>query len=154
MKHRILFLTIAAALVCLGAGTAYAYFTSSGSGTGSASTGTMQTVTITATAGTPATPLLPDGTGDVVLQVDNPNDFAVTLVSVTGSGSITVDSEHSGCDPSVVTFTNQTGLSIGVPANTTGYQVDLPGAAAMSSAAADACQGATFSIPATIAVQK
>jgi hypothetical protein len=154
MIRRVLVLAAAAAVIGLGAGTAYAYFTSSGSGTGSASTGTMQTVTITATAGTPTTPLLPDSTGDVTLQVDNPNAFAVTLVSVTGSGSITADSAHSGCNPSVVTFTPQTGLSISIPASTTGYQVDLPAAAAMSSSAADACQGATFSIPITIAVQK
>jgi predicted ribosomally synthesized peptide with SipW-like signal peptide len=154
MTRRVLVLAAAAALVGVGAGTAYAYFTSSGSSTGSASTGTMQTVTITATAGSPNTALLPDGTGDVVLQVDNPNDFAVTLVSVIGSGAVGVDAEHSGCDPSVVTFTNQTGLSISIPASASGYQVDLPGAAAMSSSASDACQGATFSIPVTIAVQK
>jgi hypothetical protein len=154
MIRRVLALAAAATVVGVGAGAAYAYFTSTGSGGASASDGTMQTVTITATAGSPATPLLPDSTGDVVLQVDNPNGFAVTLVSVIGSGTIGVDSEHSGCDPSVVSFTNQTGLSVSVPASTDGYQVDLPAAAAMSSSAANACQGATFSIPVTIAVQK
>jgi hypothetical protein len=154
MTRRVLALAAAAALVGVGAGAAYAYLTGSGSGSGSASTGTMQTVTITATAGSPTTPLLPDGTGDVVLQVDNPNGFAVTLVSVIGSGTISADSEHSGCNPSVVTFTNQTGLSVSIPASSSGYQVDLAGAASMSSSAANACQGATFSIPVTIAVQK
>jgi predicted phage tail protein len=154
MKRRILALVIAAVLVSLGAGVAYAYFTSTGSGAGSAGDGTLQTVTIDATAGSPSTPLLPGGTGDVALQVSNPNGFAVTLVAVTGSGTITVDSEHSGCDPSVVTFTDQTGLSTSIPGDSTGYQVYLDGAASMSTAAANACQGATFSIPVTITVQK
>lgn len=154
MRRRILVLAISAMLLGLTGGVAYAYFTSSGSGTGSASTGTMQTVTVAASTGSPTTPLIPEGSGDVALQVTNPNGFAVTLVSVTGSGGITVDGGHSGCDPSVVTFTDQTGLTISIPADSTDWQVYLPGAASMSSAAANACQGATFSIPVTITVHK
>jgi predicted phage tail protein len=154
MIRRIAVSALAAALVGMGAGAAYAYFTSSGSGTGAATAGTLQTVTISATAGSPTTPLLPGGTGDVVLQVSNPNAFAVTLVSVTGSGTITVDGAHSGCNASAVTFTDQTSLSVSIPASSTNYQVDLPAAASMSAGAANACQGATFSIPVTITVEK
>jgi hypothetical protein len=154
MRRRLLVLALAAVLVGLGAGAAYAYFTATGSGAGSAGAGSLQTVTIDATTGSPTTPLLPGQTGDVALQVSNPNGFPVTLVAASGSGAVTVDSEHSGCDPSVVTFTNQTGLSTTIPADTTGYQVYLDGAASMSTAAANACQGATFSIPVTITVQK
>ena len=54
-------------------GTAYAYFTSSGSGSGHATTGTMSTVTLSATAGSPSPPLDPGGSGDVSLEVNNPN---------------------------------------------------------------------------------
>jgi len=154
MIRRVLAAALAAAVLGMAAGAAYAYFTATGSGAGSASAGTLQTVTISATAGSPTTPLLPGETGDVVLEVSNPNAFAVTLVSVTGSGTITVDGAHSGCNPSAVTFTSQTGLSISIPASSTDYQVDLPGAASMSAAAANACQGATFSIPVTITVEK
>ena len=153
MRRRILISILSALLVCLGAGAAYAYFTSTGTGSGSATTGTLQTVTVAATAGSPSTPLYPGQSGDVVLRLTNPNSFAVTLVSVAGNGVISADGGHSGCDPSVVSFTDQTGLTVNIPGGVT-TQVDLPGAAAMSTAAADGCQGATFSIPVTITVHK
>jgi len=151
MKRHIMLLAITALLVGLSAGTAHAYFAATGSGTGSASTATMQTVTVAATAGSPTTPLLPGGAGDVALKVTNPNSFAVTLVSVTGSGTITADGGHAGCTTTGVTFTDQTGLTINIPASGT-TQVDLPSAAAMSTASSAGCQSATFSIPVTIVV--
>jgi hypothetical protein len=135
------------------AGGAFGYFTSSGKTTGSASTGTMQTVTVSAATVAPSTPLLPGGSGDVTLKVTNPNNFAVTLVSVTATGgNITADSGHSGCTTTGVTFTNQTGLRTSIPASST-TTIDLSGAASMSTASSAGCQGATFSIPVTIAVQ-
>jgi hypothetical protein len=135
------------------AGGAYGYFTSSGKTTGSASTGSMQTVTVSATTATPSTPLLPGGTGDVTLKVTNPNSFAVTLIGVTGTGgTITADSGHPSCTTTGVTFTSQTGLNTTIPAAST-TTVDLPGAVSMSTASSAGCQGATFSIPVTIAVQ-
>jgi hypothetical protein len=140
-----------AAVLSLTAGAAFAYFTSSGTGSAAASTGTMLTVTVAATAGTPATPLHPGGTGDVSLRVANPNAFAVTLVSVAGTGgTITAG---NGCSPTGVTFTDQTGLSVPIAASGT-TQVNLPGAAAMNVTSAALCQGATFSIPVTITVRK
>ena len=56
-------------------GAAWGYFTSHGSGTGHGSTGTMSTVTLSATAGSASTPLYPGGTGDVSLEVNNPNSL-------------------------------------------------------------------------------
>jgi hypothetical protein len=156
MKRRSFLLAGSAAFLLIGlsAGAAYGYFTSSGNGAGSASTGTMQTVTLAATTATPSTPLLPGSTGDVALKVSNPNNFAVTLISVTAaSGSITADGNHSSCTSTGVTFTGQTGLSTTIPAAST-VTVDLPGAASMSTTSSAGCQGATFSIPVTIAVQK
>jgi P pilus assembly chaperone PapD len=155
MTHRkkTLLATAAAVLVLIsvGSGTAFAYFTATGSGAAAASTGTMLTVTVAATTGTPSTMLYPGGNGDVALQVTNPNSFAVTLVSVTGSGTIT---GSGGCSPgSTVTFTTQTGLSVPIAASST-TQVHLANAAAMTTAAPSACQGATFTIPVTIVVQK
>ena len=135
-------------------GAAWAYFTSSGSGTGHASTGTMSTVTLNATAGTPSTPLYPGGTGDVSLEVNNPNAYAVTLVSVTGNGTITHDGPHSGCTTTGVTFTDQTGLSTTIPASATNHQILLSGAVSMDSTSSNGCQGAAFSIPVTITVHK
>lgn len=154
MKRRTLFLAVLALVVSLSAGAAFAYFTSSGSAGGSASTGTL--LTVTAAAGTPSTPLVPGGTGDVALKVTNPNSFAVTLVSVAGNGSITADGGHPGCTTTGVTFTAPTGspLPVTILANSTNQVVDLPGAASMTTASSAGCQGATFSIPVTIVVHK
>ena len=149
MRHRAVLVAATALAVSAGSATAYAYFTASGSGGAAASTGALQTVTVAATAGTPSGELVPGGNADVSLRVTNPNGFAVTLVSVTGSGAITAS---NSCSPTGVTFTDQTGLSISIPSGTS--QVHLSGAAAMSPASADACQGATFTIPVTIVVHK
>jgi len=155
MRYRLLLLIVPAVclVIGLGAGAAFAYFSSSGTGAGSASTGTLQAVTVAAATATPTTPLRPGGAGDVTLKVTNPNSYDVTLVSVTGAGSITADGGHPGCTTTGVTFIDQTGLSTTIPAGST-TAVDVPGAAAMSTASSAGCQGATFSIPVTIAVHK
>lgn len=134
-------------------GIAWAYFTSQGSGTASASTGSLQGITIQAATGTVSTPLIPGGTGDVILQIKNTNSYAVTLISVVGNGTITADAGHSGCTTTGVTFTGQTSLTTNIPANAT-TPVDLSGAASMSNSSSNGCQGATFSIPVTITVKK
>jgi hypothetical protein len=141
-------IAVIATLAC--AGIAFAYFTSNGSSTASADTGSLR-VSIAATAGTPSSPLLPGGpAGDVALEVNNPNNAAVTLISVVGDGAITAS---GGCTAPDVTFANQTGLQISIPANSTDYQVDLSGAASLSASSPNDCQGATFSIPVTITVE-
>ena len=156
MRYRsyLLIMSAIGIIIGLGSGAAYAYFTSSGSGKGSASIGTMQPVTLVSATVAPSTLLLPGSTGAVTLKVNNQNSFAVTLVSVTGTGgTITADSGHPGCTTTGVTFTNQTSLNTSIPASTTAT-IDLPGAAAMSTASSAGCQGATFSIPVTITVHK
>lgn len=145
---------IVALVLGLGAGAAFAYWTTGGSGSGFSSTGTLQAVTVAANTGTPNTPLYPGGTGDVVLKATNPNTFAVTLVSVAANGgTITADAGHPSCTTTGVTFTTQTGLSINIPGGGT-TQVDLPGAASMSTSSSNGCQGATFSIPVSITVHE
>jgi len=155
MRNRRFLLAVPAACLVtgLGAGAAYAYFTSSGDGAAAASVGSMKTVTLTAATATPATPLRPGGTGDVTLEVTNPNGFPVTLISVAKSGTITADGGHAGCTTTGVTFTDQTALSTAISASST-VAVDLPGAVSMSAASSPGCQGATFSIPVTITAQK
>jgi hypothetical protein len=156
VTRRLLLLAAPAICVVIGlaSGAAYAYFTSPGTGTGSASVGSMQAVTISTATVSPSTPLLPGASGDVTLEVTNPNDVAVTLISVAGAGgAITADSGHPGCTTTGVTFTDQTGLSTSIPADGT-TDIDLPGAASMSTASSPGCQGATFSIPVTITVQQ
>jgi len=136
------------------AGGALAYWHAGGSGSGSATAGTPQAVTVNAVAGgdAPNSALQPGGSADVILRLSNPNAYAVTLVSVTGSTPITADPGHSGCTTTGVSFSNQSGLSISVPSGSS--LVHLPAAASMDTTSLSACQGATFSIPVTLGVQK
>lgn len=140
------------ALVATG-GIAYAAFTGSGSGTGQAHTGNMQTVTVQALVGgdTPSSKLYPGGpAADVVLRVNNPNSYSVKLFAIAGNGAITADGSHSGCTTTGVTFNPPSNPNITLPAGSS--VVHLSGAASMSTASMNACQGATFSIPVTMTV--
>lgn len=153
MKRRIAVVT-ALVLVCAGGGFAWAYVTSTGAGTGALATGTLNAPSIEATVVAPATALLPGGTGDATFKLDNPNPSAVTVVSVTSTGTISV-ADAPGCSAGNdgVSFTNQTSLAIPVAARATGVVIDLPGSVSMAASSASACQGATFSIPVTVSVR-
>jgi hypothetical protein len=156
LRRRGLVLAAVAVLAAIAAAVASAFVTTDGSASGSGSTGTLQAVTVTAFTGgdAPSSSLLPGGSADVILRVNNPNSYAVTLISVTaGPGSITADSNHGSCSPASVTFNNQTGLATSIAASGTTL-VDLPSAASMSTSAANGCQGATFAVPVTITVRK
>lgn len=143
--------TAGAALVALGSmgGTAYAYWTATGTGTATAAAGTVQPLTTTA-ATVPTGLLYPGAKGDVRITVNNPNPFPVTVTSVTGSGAITSD-KGAACDASTgVTFTDQVGLGLVVPA--AGSQsFTLAGAVSMSNSSDSTCQGATFTLPVVLA---
>jgi len=144
-----------ALLVGVGSGAAYGYLSNSGSGIGSVSVGTMKTVVMATISGeTPDVPLQPGASGEVILEVSNPNTHGAHLVSVVGDGPISVSGGASGCTAgtSGVSFTDQTGLSDFVPATTT-LVIRLSGAASMAVASVSTCQGATFSIPVTITVR-
>lgn len=142
-------------------GTAYAYFASSGSGAGHVRNGSMSTVTIlTAVTTGPKTSLSPGHSADVLLNLKNPNPYAVNLVQVTWTGgAITADAGHPSCTTTGVTFANWTG-SVSIPAATAthgypnGYPVHLTGHASMNDSSSNGCQGATFSIPVIITVEK
>jgi hypothetical protein len=152
VRHLIVLLAIIVTAFCLGTGMAYAYFTSSGSASATASTGFLRPVVIEATAVTSGTPLLPGGPGDVTLTLDNPNSFDVVVVSVTASGAITAVGNPACTAHSGVTFNPPSNPDLLLVPGTN--HLDLVGAAAMSTTSSDSCQGATFSIPVTITVQK
>ena len=148
----------ATTLLALGAvGLVYAAWTTSGTGSVYAKAGTSQGLsTLDASASTSAT-LYPGSTGDVVLKVSNPNPYPVRVTSVALNGTnadIAADSGHASCTTTGVSFSGATGLTVDVPAkvgSTNGSaQATLSGAAAMSNASVDGCQGATFTIPVTV----
>lgn len=126
------------------AGIAFAAWTATGTGSGYAKATTAQPLTtVDVSATTPAT-LYPGATGDVQLRIDNPNPYPVVVTDVTGNGAITAS--NGGCNVASVTFTDQTGLSLNVPAGSQAT-FTLTGAVQMSTSANDSCQGATFTIP-------
>lgn len=133
----------------LGAGGASAYFTTTA--TGSASAQVETAVYVTLSAGTPSSPLYPGGSGDVAIQISNPNSVSVHLPSLVldtsqGTNGLAVDGAHSGCDLSALSFTaqNNGGSGFTVPAGSS--TLDLTDAISMGTSAKSACQGASFTV--------
>src|SRR6266516_3324608 len=117
-------------LLVLGvAGLVYAAWTNTGSGSGYAKAGTAQALTTVDVSASTAATLYPGANGDVLIKVNNPNPYPVRVTDVTGNGTITADSGHATCVTTGVTFT---------------------GAAHMSNASDNGCQGATFTIPVSL----
>jgi hypothetical protein len=166
LTRRALFLACAAVgAVAALAVPAFAYFTvPGGSGAGSASTGSLQPLVIkAATTGTPSSTLTPGTTADLLLNVTNPNAATVTIVSIAQGGGVTVvgGALLCGSDPawpttlgtSGVSVATKTGLSIPV-AGGASVVVHIPGGAAMGTNSGVTCQGKTFQIPVTVAIQQ
>ena len=145
---------LAIAVIAASCGIAFAYWGSQGSGTGSAATGTM-TIHVDAIQGTDAngSSLVPGGSGDVIVRVTNPNSFSVHVTAISGNGAPTASNL---CTPTGVTFTSPTDYSAAAFTMTAGQTTlfRLVGAAGMSLSSASSCQGATFTIPVSVTVQK
>ena len=136
--------------IVLAASVAFAAWTASGSGSGYAKASSAQALTTNDVSASTAATLYPGATGNVKLEINNPNPYAVTVTTVTGSGTIDSDAT-AACDASTgVTFTNQTGQTLNVPASSSAT-FTLNGAVAMSNASHNDCQGAVFTIPVTLA---
>lgn len=139
---------VAAAIVLNLGVAAYAAWTTNGTGTATSKAGTAQALTTTAAAVTTGL-LYPNGpAGSVVVTIQNPNPFPVRVTAVTGNGAVTAAGGIGACATHGVTFTNQTG-TWDVAANGSAT-VTLAGAATMSSASENGCQGATFTIPVSL----
>src|SRR3954451_19783329 len=135
-------------------GLVYAAWTTNGSGNAYAKTRSAAGVSTGDVSASTTATLYPGVSGDVLIKLDNPTPYAVTVPGLTGNGTITADGGPGGRPPPGVTFTNQTGLTLSVPAKSGGVdgvlQTSLTGAASMSNASLNACQGAVFTIPVTI----
>ena len=128
-----------------------AYWTTAGSGSASASVTNPDPVTLAPGSATGF--LYPGTSADVSLTIANPNPFSVNVPSLVldagqGPGGFGVDSGHSGCGLSALSYTTQTNGGAGwtVPANATSWPLDLANAVSLSTAAATDCQGATFNV--------
>jgi hypothetical protein len=136
--------------VALAASVAFAAWTATGTGSGYTQATTASALTtVDVSASTSPGTLYPGGTSDVKIEISNPNPYPVLVTSVVGSGAITSD-KGAACNASTgVSFTDQTGQSIAVPAGAT-TAVTFSGAAAMTNASDNTCQGAIFTIPVTL----
>jgi hypothetical protein len=136
------------------AGAAFAYWELIGSGSASAASGSLGSLAVTAFSGgdAPSSSLLPGGSSDVVLRLNNTNAFAVTVTGISLNGTISATGGLGTCTTPGVTVTFPSTPSIVV---TTGsHLIDLSGAASLSLTAPNGCQGATFEIPVLITYQK
>jgi len=149
-----LVIVIVTALLAAGTATAFAYWRSTGSGTGSGTTGTM-TINVTALQSgdtTGETTLIPGGTGDVLLRVNNPNGYSVQVSAISANGSI---SASNSCSTSGVTFTSPASYAAAQFTLAPGSNLlRLSSALAMNLSVSSACQGATFTIPVSVTVQR
>jgi hypothetical protein len=128
----------------------------SGVGTGTTSVTLPQPLPLSLSVGTPTDALSPGNSAGVALVVDNPNTIQEHITSFTlnsgGSTPISVDAAHAGCSVSVLSFTTATNGGVGwsvppkVGASDGTLRVNLENSLAMSTAAANACQGAQFTI--------
>lgn len=153
LRRRVLVPLIAVLTLLITGGVAWAFWSATGQGTGSATTGTMTfNVTAFESGDGNGTTLIPGGTADVIVRVNNPNTFSVHVTSIAANGSVTAS---NGCTPTGVTFVAPTDYSAGQFTLAPGSSLlDLQGAVSMSTSSASACQGATFSLPVSVTVQR
>src|SRR5207237_174172 len=143
--------------VVAGASMVFAAWTTGGGGSAYGKATTSQALTtVDVSASTTAT-LYPGATGDALIKISNPNPFPVTVTAVAPNGtsaSIAPDGGHGSRTTTGLSFNNQTGLTINVPAQNAGVdgtvQKTLNGAVAMDNTSSNGCQGATFTIPVTL----
>ncbi|TDW93150.1 hypothetical protein EV137_0422 [Kribbella pratensis] len=142
-------------LAAVAAVTADAYWPGSADGTAAGTAGGA--LSITMTAGTPTTQLSPGGSAGVALTISNPNLFGVRITALSlntgaGTGGFAVDAAHAGCAVATLSYTQQTNGGAGwtVPAKLGAVNgslpLDLPAALTMNVDAANACQGASFTV--------
>jgi hypothetical protein len=152
-RHAALLLVTTAIAVGAAAG-AVAYW--QGNGSGSATTVLANVQSLSLQPGTPTAQLYPGADSNVGVLVSNPNSSFVQVGSIvldsTAPEPFAVDPDHSGCEVSALSFVAQdnggAGWRIPPRAGSTdgSLAIDMPAAMKMSVAAANACQGATFTV--------
>lgn len=147
--------------ILLAGSVAFAWWTASGSGTGYTKAESAALLSTNDVSASTSAQLHPGGSSDVILQISNPNNYAVTVTNINGSGAIL--SGNASCDTvslpytgNGVSFTNASGSWV-VPAKVGAVNgtldVTLTNAASMANTATtsnDSCQGKTFSIPVSL----
>lgn len=143
-----------ATLAALAAG-ALAFW--SGTGAGGAQARVADPLPLALSPGTPQALLIPGGNVSVSTIATNPNPYVAHVASLeldtsAGSNGFGVDAGHGGCAPSSLHVAAQDNGDAGwdVPpkagAADGALPIDMEGALSMDAGAADACQGAAFTV--------
>lgn len=138
----------------LGAGVAYAAWNTTGTGTGAAASGAVQALTLT--SGTVSGNLLfPNGNGDVVIVVSNPNPFNVSVDQLTLPVTAATAVSNAPCNTGgtgvtwAYTTKSLSGVIVAKKVGATNgtLTLTLTNGAAMSNASDTSCQSTTFTMP-------
>ncbi len=150
----LLALVLGAVVLGLGGGAAFGLWNRGGAGAGGGGTGSLAPITVVAFTGgdSPAISLLPGGSSQVIVRVNNTNSFPVTLTVLTLNGAITANGGVGACTTTGVTVSFPTAPSVTVSPGS--QLLRFTGAASMSLSAQNGCQGATFNIPVSATFQK
>ena len=133
-------------------GSAYGYWVVAGTGSTETAAATMDAPAPAATVGEPAAALYPGGDGALVLEVHNTNGFAVVVASLAaGAEAATADPAACAAFVSVNAAAVPPTTAIEPDATVT---ITVPGAVHLDAAVPSACQGATFTIPLLVTVQR
>jgi hypothetical protein len=155
LKSTLALLLAIAVLAALAAG-AFAYWSGSGATTATIVVPDPQDVTFS--LGAPTAELYPGHEAGVAIVVHNRNSYFVRVAALqldvthVGIPPFAVDTDHSGCDVSALSFTTQDngGAGWNIPprvASADGLRtLDMSSAIQMAANADDACQGATFTV--------
>lgn len=136
--------------IVLAAGAASAYFGGVGSGEATSTPAAISALTLT--PGAPTAQLFPGGQATVLVSVTNPGPASIRIGSLAldttqGSAGFAVDGGHSGCGLGQLSFATQTNGGAGWTVAGGGtLPLTLTSALSMGSAAANACQGASFTV--------
>ena len=140
-------------VVGLGAGSAFAYFGRPMHDRGAAGAGMARSIAVVQSTGTVANKLYPGARADLVVEIDNPNNFSVDIVTVAPSGPVTSSGGIGSCTTTGVTVPTQKGLSITVVPGSD-VVVHIPDGVSMGPTSSSGCQGATFTVPVSLTVQQ
>ena len=155
LKSTLASLLAIAVLATLGVG-AFAYW--SGTGSTTATTVLPDPHDVTFSLGVPTAHLYPGRDAAVAIVAHNPNAYFVHVAEMrldTGEAEIppfAVDAGHAGCDVSALSFTTQDNGGDGwdIPprvSSTDGTRaLEMSSAIQMDASAANACQGAVFTV--------
>jgi len=146
----ILVSALVTALALATTGVAFASWAQSGGGSGASTTGSTQALVLS--PGTASNQLYPGGQSAVAVTVTNPNPAPVNAPSLSldttqGTNGFAVDGPHAGCATAALAFATQTNGGAGWTVPAGGASVlSLANSLSMNTNAANACQGATFTV--------